>query len=103
MHYLKIYAESEKDERTISLLRDLDALRERSIASVKELLIEIEREIPAAVDEVFERFQLQGGTGINEDEWLAAWNQHEELLDLMSLQVSCLHTPRTNLCVCYFY
>jgi hypothetical protein len=40
----------------------------------------------ATLSQVFERFNCKEGSGIGEEQWLQAWDEFPELLDLMSIQ-----------------
>ncbi|CAM9293443.1 unnamed protein product [Phaeothamnion confervicola] len=68
------------------VVSDADRARivRRSAAVVDQLMAEIMKEIPSAVEQIF--LEVQAGGSIGEGDWEAAWQNYPELLDMMSLQ-----------------
>ncbi|KAF1330950.1 Coenzyme q-binding protein coq10, partial [Globisporangium splendens] len=56
-----------------------------ALKSIETLMEEIEKEIPLAVNQIFQEADLDQDDFITQDEWLFAWQAHPEFVELMTI------------------
>lgn len=62
-----------------------DAAIEKGVRALDALMVEIEAEIPLAVNQIFLEADLDQDDFIKEEEWLLAWQAHPEFVELLSI------------------
>lgn len=72
-------------ENVTALDADSDAAMSSAVASMEALMEEIEKEIPLAVNQIFQEADLNQDDFITQDEWLYAWQTHPEFVELMTI------------------
>jgi coenzyme Q-binding protein COQ10 len=56
-----------------------------SVRAIEELMEEVEKEIPLAVNQIFREADLDQDDYIREQEWLFAWQAHPEFVELLTI------------------
>lgn len=72
-------------ENVTALGVDSDAAMSSAVAAMETLMEEIEKEIPLAVNQIFQEADLNQDDFITQDEWLYAWQTHPEFVELMTI------------------
>lgn len=72
-------------EKVTSLNVDPDEAMSNALKSMETLMEEIEKEIPLAVNQIFQEADLDQDDFITQDEWLFAWQSHPEFVELMTI------------------
>ncbi|EGZ30361.1 hypothetical protein PHYSODRAFT_358853 [Phytophthora sojae] len=62
-----------------------DAAVANSVKAIEELMEEVEKEIPLAVNQIFREADLDQDDYIREQEWLFAWQAHPEFVELLTI------------------
>ncbi|KAE9022415.1 hypothetical protein PR003_g11859 [Phytophthora rubi] len=62
-----------------------DAAMANSVKAIEELMEEVEKEIPLAVNQIFREADLDQDDYIREQEWLFAWQAHPEFVELLTI------------------
>ncbi|GMF23647.1 unnamed protein product [Phytophthora lilii] len=62
-----------------------DAAVASSVKAIEELMEEVEKEIPLAVNQIFREADLDQDDYIREQEWLFAWQAHPEFVELLTI------------------
>ncbi|ETI34579.1 hypothetical protein F442_18712 [Phytophthora nicotianae P10297] len=62
-----------------------DAAMASSVQAIEELMEEVEKEIPLAVNQIFREADLDQDDYICEQEWMFAWQAHPEFVELLTI------------------
>ncbi|KAG3085571.1 hypothetical protein PI124_g16641 [Phytophthora idaei] len=62
-----------------------DAAMASSVQAIEELMEEVEKEIPLAVNQIFREADLDQDDYIREQEWMFAWQAHPEFVELLTI------------------
>ncbi|KAG7384067.1 Coenzyme Q-binding protein coq10, mitochondrial [Phytophthora pseudosyringae] len=62
-----------------------DAAVASSVQAIEQLMEEVEKEIPLAVNQIFREADLDQDDYIREQEWLFAWQAHPEFVELLTI------------------
>jgi coenzyme Q-binding protein COQ10 len=73
------------DKAQLSAKSSQDAAIEKGVHALDALMVEIEAEIPLAVNQIFLEADLDQDDFIKEEEWLLAWQAHPEFVELLSI------------------
>ncbi|KAL3674267.1 hypothetical protein V7S43_000223 [Phytophthora oleae] len=79
---VKIQMANEQVEELSSIQ---DAAVASSVQAIEELMEEVEKEIPLAVNQIFREADLDQDDYIREQEWLFAWQAHPEFVELLTI------------------
>ncbi|GLD94084.1 hypothetical protein PINS_up002695 [Pythium insidiosum] len=74
-----------KNENVTSSTAVADEAMSQGLKAIEELMEEIEKDIPLAVNQIFLEADLDQDDFITEDEWLFAWQAHPEFVELMTV------------------
>ena len=59
---------------------------QNALKLIRKMTKETIEDIPLAVDEIFDKVDVDKSEGLSMNEWLNAWHQYQELLDMCSLK-----------------
>lgn len=73
------------NEHVEELSSTQDAAVANGVQAIEQLMEEVEKEIPLAVNQIFREADLDQDDYIREKEWLFAWQAHPEFVELLTI------------------
>ncbi|KAK1947048.1 Coenzyme Q-binding protein COQ10 [Phytophthora citrophthora] len=85
----KLLSDQVKIQMANEQVEELSSVQDAAVASsvqaIEELMEEVEKEIPLAVNQIFREADLDQDDYIREQEWLFAWQAHPEFVELLTI------------------